>query len=94
MGVSATGSRMSMASIRAMLVAFGVAASLGFYMYGPPVTRVMHSAAVSSCNELAGGNYRSYHLEWTVLPRPHWRCWNLSEPAEPPADLGWWVTPG
>lgn len=94
MGVSLTGSRMSMSSIRATLAAAGLAAGLGFYAYGPAVTPVMHAAAVSSCNELAGGNFRSYHLQWTLASRPHWRCWNLSDPADPPVDMGWWVTPG
>jgi hypothetical protein len=54
----------------------------------------MHAAAVSDCNDVAGGNFRSYHLEWTVSARPHWACWDLSDPERPAINMGWWVTPG
>lgn len=94
MGVSLTGSRMSMASIRTMLAAVAAASGLAYYVYGPAITPVMQAAATSSCNELTGGNFRSYDLEWHVGARPHWECWDLSDPAAPPVNLGWWVTPG
>jgi hypothetical protein len=94
MGVSLTGSRMSMASIRTIAVVIGSVLGLTYYVYGPAVTPVMQAAATSSCNELTGGNFRSYHLEWVVGSRPHWSCWDARDPAEPPMNMGWWVTPG
>ena len=94
MAVSLTGARISMAQIRGTAIAVALVSGLGFYAYGPAVTPLMHAAAVSGCNELTGGSFRSYHLEWAVGVRPHWSCWDLSDPANPPANLGWWVTPG
>jgi hypothetical protein len=94
MGVSVTGSRMSMASIRTLVVTAVAASGLAYYAYGPAVTPVMQAAATSSCNELTGGSFRGYHLQWVVGSRPHWSCWDRRDPAEPPMNLGWWVTPG
>ena len=94
MAVSLTGSRMSMSSIRTMLGTVAALGAIAFYLYGPVVTPVMHAAAVSGCNEITGGNFRSYELEWRIGSRPHWECWDLSEPADPPFNMGWWVTPG
>jgi hypothetical protein len=93
MAVSLTGARMSMSTLRRSLVVVVAACVLGFYVYGPAVTPVMRAAAVSSCNELAGGSFRSHHLEWQVSVRPHWSCWDLRDPGEPPVDMGWWVSP-
>ena len=94
MAVSLTGSRMSMTTIRSLLIAVGTACGLAFYLYGPVVTPMMHAAAVSSCNETTGGSFRGYHLEWTMSARPHWDCWDLSDPERPAMNMGWWVTPG
>ena len=94
MGVSLTGSRMSMARIRTVVAAVLAASGLAYYVYGPAVTPLMQAAATSSCNELTGGSFRGYHLQWVVDTRPHWSCWDRSDPAAPPVDMGWWVTPG
>jgi hypothetical protein len=75
-------------------VALAVFGGAGFYLYGPPVTPALQGAAMSECNELIGGNYRSYQLEWVVASRPHWLCSNRFKPAEDAVDMGWWVTPG
>ena len=94
MGVSMTGSRMSMASVRTVLAALAAVAGLAFYAYGPALTPAMQAAATSSCNTLTGGSFRAYHLDWVVGSQPHWSCWDRRDPAEPPVDMGWWVTPG
>ena len=94
MGVSLTGSRgLSLAKIKTFSAVLGAAAGAVFYLYGPTVTPALQAAAVSECNELTGGNFRSYSLDWVVGTRPHWNCWDRSDPAEPPVNLGWWVNP-
>lgn len=94
MGVSVIGaSGRSLARIRTAAISLGLLGGALFYLYGPPVTPALHGAAATECNDLTGGNYRSYHLEWVVGSRPHWLCGNRAEPAERPVDLGWWVTP-
>ena len=93
MGVSLTGSSgISMSSLRSVSVVVAAALGVGFYLYGPAITPVMHAAAVSSCNELTGGNFRSYELQWVVSRRPHWNCWDQSAPGADPMDMGWWVS--
>ncbi len=95
MAVSATGTRsLSMAKIKTVTVVAGALAGLGFYLYGPPLTPVMQASAVSKCNELTGGSFRSYDLAWVVGTNPHWVCANRFDPAQDPMDMGWWVTPG
>ena len=64
-----------------------------FYLYGPAVTPALSAGAAAECNELAGGNYRSYRLTWESGIRPHWTCGDASAPEAPATDLGWWVTP-
>jgi hypothetical protein len=94
MGVSVVGaSGRSLARIRTSAIALGVISGLAFYAYGPLVTPVLYGAASSRCNEIAGSNFRSYHLEWTVGTHPHWLCWDRSDLAAGPVDMGWWVTP-
>ncbi len=94
MGVSAVGvSGRSLARIRNAAVALGLLGGVAFYLYGPAVTPAMHAAAVTECNELTSGNYRSYALRWVVDVRPHWLCGDRRDPAKAPVDLGWWVTP-
>ena len=91
MGVSLTGARMSMSSIRKTLLVSFLALVAGFYLYGPPITPTMRADAASTCNRLTGGNFRSYAISWNISAAPHWSCWNLSDPAEPAVNLGWWV---
>lgn len=92
MAVSLTGSRgLSMAKIKTFSAVVGVASGLAFYLYRPTVTPLMHASAAAACNEMTGGNFRSYRLDWVVAARPHWNCWDQSAPAEPPRDIGWWV---
>lgn len=81
-----------MRTLRTMLAVALSVLAVAFYAYGPVLTPVMHGSAVSTCNDLAGGNYRSYRLSWVVGTRPHWSCWNASDPARPAVDLGWWVS--
>jgi len=85
---------MSIASIRTILAAFAIVSGVGFYIYGPAVTPLMNASAAASCNEITGGSFRGYHLEWVVGSRPHWGCWDNRDPAAAPVNLGWWVTPG
>jgi hypothetical protein len=95
MGVSVTGaSGNSVARLTTLFSVLGVLGTVGFYLYGPAVTPALHGAAMAECNELVGGNYRSYHLEWVVDTRPHWLCSNRFKPAQDPIEMGWWVTPG
>ena len=94
MGVSLTGSRVSMSSVRGTVTALAVAAALAAYAYGPAASPVMQASAAAECNDLTGGSYRAYRLQWTLAVRPHWTCWDQREAARPAMDLGWWVTPG
>jgi len=82
--------RLSMTAVKNIAAAVLVLFALWFYFYGPSVTPLMHSSATAECNELAGGNYRSYRLDWVVGVTPHWECYDRSTPTEPPVDLGWW----
>lgn len=95
MGVSVTGaSGRSLARMRTAGLTLGLLGGAAFYLYGPPVTPALHGAAAAECNDLAGGNYRSYRLEWVTGTPSHWQCFDRSEPAQKPVDMGWWVTPG
>lgn len=95
MGVSATGaSGRSIARMRTGAVVLGVLAGAGLYLYGPVVAPALHAAAAAECNEVVGGNYRSYRLDWVVDVRPHWLCSNRFRPGDDPVDMGWWVAPG
>ena len=97
MGVSATGrTGLSVTSVRSFLVVMAVLLGFGVYFYGPPLTPTLRAAATEACNEHAGGNFRSYRLEWVSGPRnpsPHWSCWDASQPMEKSVSLGWWVDP-
>ncbi len=95
MAVSAVGQTNWVAVLRYVLATLLVFTALSFFLYGPPVTPVMRDAAHAECNDLAGGNYRTYRLEWRTmsfdgLDRPHWLCWTAPSDEEP-TDLGWWV---
>ena len=95
MGVSVTGaSGRSLARMRTAGLTLGLLGGAAFYLYGPPVTPALHGAAAAECNDLAGGNYRSYRLEWVTGTPSHLQCFDRSEPAQKPVDMGWWVTPG
>jgi len=95
MGVSVTGaSGRSLAKMRSAGLALGLLGGAAFYLYGPPVTPALHGAAAAECNDLAGGNYRSYRLEWVTGMPSRWQCFDRSERAQKPVDMGWWVTPG
>lgn len=87
-----TPSGLSLDSLKTISVVVGAVAGAAFYLYGPAVTPTMHASAVETCNELTGGNYRSYRLSWVLAPRPHWSCWDASDPTVRPLDLGWWVS--
>ncbi|GAB2750738.1 hypothetical protein [Nocardioides pakistanensis] len=94
MGVRLDGARgLSPRRLRVGAVLVAAALLVGGYLYGPPVLPLLRDAATAECNELAGGDYRSYQLEWVVDVRPHWLCGDRSRPAEPAVDLGWWVAP-
>ena len=96
MGVSASGRRgLSVSAVRSFLIVLAVLAGFLTYFYGPPVTPTVRTAANEACNEYAGGNFRSYRLDWVSWPGsdPHWSCWDASKPAEPAISLGWWVNP-
>ena len=94
MGVSATGtSSFTLARLGRASAVLGLMAAAGFYLYGPAVTPAMSAGAAAECNELAGGNYRSYRLSWVTGVRPHWLCGDASAPEAGATDLGWWVSP-
>ena len=96
MGVSASGrTGLSMTSVRSFLVVLAIFGAFAVYFYGPPVTPALRTAANEACNEHAGGNFRSYRLEWVSGPgnNPHWSCWDASNPMEKAVSLGWWVDP-
>jgi hypothetical protein len=95
-GISAVGqSGLSTRSIRSMLVVIFVLLAAAIYFYGPMVTPGMERAAAEQCNEHAGGNFRSYRLDWVTWPDadPHWSCWDAREPEVKAVDLGWWTNP-
>jgi hypothetical protein len=93
MGVSASGSDLTFATVRRLAVAVvAIAAVLG-YLYGPPASPSMRDAAIAECNEHANGNYRSFRLAWEVGVLPHWSCSDASRPAEDAVSLGWWTSP-
>lgn len=87
------GPGVSQRKLRVAALVVAVAGLVGGYLYGPPVLPLLHDAATTECNEIAGGDYRSYQLEWVVGVRPHWLCGNRQRPTEPDVDLGWWVAP-
>ena len=96
MGISATGQAgLSMRAVRSMLVVIFVLLGTFYYFYGPLITPRIQEAALAACNEHAGGNFRSYRLEWVSWPEtdPHWSFWDARKPAQRPISLGWWVTP-
>ncbi|CAN5267470.1 hypothetical protein BH18ACT9_BH18ACT9_10980 [soil metagenome] len=96
MGVSATGQNgVSTRSVKSLLVVIAVVLGFAVYFYGPPVTPAFRTAASERCNEYAGGNFRSYQLDWVSGPgnTPHWSCWDSSRPQKRATSLGWWVDP-
>ena len=96
MGVSAVGqSGLSTRSVRSMLVVIFVLLAAVVYFYGPMVAPGMERAAADECNEYAGGNFRSYRLDWVSWPDadPHWSCWDARNPQVKAVDLGWWTNP-
>lgn len=94
MGVSAVKARSRLlVRVPRLVPSLAVVATVCFYFFGPPMTPAWHRAAADQCNELAGANYRSFFLTWSVGVRPHWLCANTARPAAPPVDLGWWVSP-
>ncbi len=96
MGVSATGQTgLSIRSVKSLFIVLVVCFGIGVYFYGPPVTPAFRSAANEACNEYAGGNFRSYQLDWISAPgsTPHWSCWDERRPQKRAISLGWWVDP-
>ena len=96
MGVSAVGqSGLTLRGMRAFLFLFLLLVATIVYFYGPLVTPTVSAAARDECNEITGGNFRSYRLEWVSGPgnRPHWSCWDAGDPGSDAVDLGWWVNP-
>src|SRR5680860_783484 len=91
MVVNLNGVRMPIARLRLIAAALAAALLFGFYVYGPPITPAMQTAAAETCNEHAEGNFRSYRLEWEISVVPHWRCSDVSKPGEEPVNLGWWA---
>lgn len=81
-----------MRTIRSASAAGAAALATAFYFFGPVMTPLMHGAALKTCNDLAGGNYRSFRLTWQVSSHPHWSCWDASKPMKPTVNLGWWVS--
>ncbi|MGA8209349.1 MAG: hypothetical protein WB441_16930 [Nocardioidaceae bacterium] len=63
------------------------------YLYGPALATGTRTAAHAQCNTVAGGDYRSYRLDWRVGPTPHWVCRDARQPGAPGTDLGWWTNP-
>jgi hypothetical protein len=94
MGISASGANgLSMSTIKTIFIVGALLVAAGFYLYGPPVTPSLRAAAVSACNEHAGGNFRSYRLHWQTGRSPHWSCWDAGNPERLPVNYGWWVNP-
>lgn len=69
-----------------------VALLLAFYVYGPPSASLLRSAAATKCNDVTGGSFRNYALQWQVGWRPHWDCFDLRDAGSEPVNLGWWVS--
>jgi hypothetical protein len=96
MGISVSGQTgLSMRAIRSMLIVILVLVGTIVYFYGPLIAPTVASAAEQECNDYAGGNFRSYRLEWVSWPNddPHWRCWDARRPEVQAVSLGWWVNP-
>ena len=93
MGVSASGSSLTMKTVRQVSVAVVAVFVVLAYLYGPAVTPGFRDAAATECNEHATGNFRSFRLTWHVGVYPHWSCWDASRPDATPVSLGWWTNP-
>jgi hypothetical protein len=96
MGVSATGQGMHMSAVRNGVATAMVILALFFYLYGPPLTDKMRTAANARCNELTGSTFRSYKLAWETttfsgVDVPHWQCYPVGKAVSESVDLGWWV---
>jgi hypothetical protein len=98
-GVSAVGqTRPKAATIRNVAMSVLGLALFAAWLYLPPLVPNLTNAAARECNDLGGGDFRTYRLEWrtttlTSLDQPHWLCWNTRTADEPGVDLGWWVAP-
>lgn len=94
MGVRLHGtSAVTLRRLAVAAVVLAVAAGAWLYLQGPRTIPVLHDAAAAECNDLTGGSYRDYRLEWVVGLRPHWECSERFPPGQPSVDLGWWVSP-
>lgn len=99
MGVSATGkTKFTNSNVAKLLVTFLIVLGGVFYFYGPLMVPALKNGAIDTCNELEGGNFRSYRLEWVswTLDRqvlPHWECTSISTEGKnrKPVDLGWYA---
>ncbi len=96
MGVSMIGQANRAAQARYILATMLVFGTLFYFFYGPPLTKKFREAAMEQCNQLTGGSYRTYRLEWRTttyksIDVPHWTCFDTQTPEKPPVNLGWWV---
>ena len=93
MAVSAVGTNLTFNVVRRLAASVVVIFCVLAYLYGPAATPAMHDSARNECNAYAHGNFRSFRLAWDVGVRPHWTCWDASNPEKDEIDLGWWTNP-
>ncbi len=95
MAVSAVGQGVRLSTIKYVVATLLVFLGMFAYFYGPPLAPNMVDAARHTCNELTGGNSRSFSLVWETttydsIAAPHWVCYDLGTPGHPGTSLGWW----
>ncbi len=96
MGVSAVGQGLRPATVRHVVATLIVFAGVFVYFYGPPLTPNLSGAARHTCNDMVGGKFRNFALEWRTttygsIDAPHWVCYDLEKPGHPGTSLGWWA---
>jgi hypothetical protein len=99
MGVSAVGERgISPRTVPVLGSAVLLCLALLVYVFGPPLVPGLRSAAADRCNQMVGGDFRSFRLDWKApwhptWDLPHWSCRDIRTPGETPVSFGWWVNP-
>ncbi len=93
MGVSLSGSDLTMVTVRRLAAGVVVLFCTLGYLYGPPAMPGLRDAAAAQCNAHSQGNFRSFRLGWQVGVLPHWTCGDASHPGREPVSLGWWTSP-
>ena len=96
MGISAVGQGVRLSTVKYAVATLLVFVGMFAFFYGPPLAPNLSDAARKSCNEMTGGDFRSFSLVWRTttydsIDAPHWVCYDLGTPGHPGTSLGWWA---